>query len=66
MRSQIPPDAVRQIRAELGLSQVAAGLLAGVTERTWRRWERGEVPPDADRIELMRLRAARTNAAPNL
>ncbi|QUS39591.1 hypothetical protein RPMA_12645 [Tardiphaga alba] len=46
------PDEYREAIEKLGLSQVAAGRLLGVDERTSRRWAIGErdVPPPAQRF----------------
>lgn len=39
------PYDIRLLRARLGLSQTEAAALCGVQDRTWRRWEAGDMAP---------------------
>lgn len=36
------PEAIRSVRIQARLSQEEAGFLAGVSARTWQRWESGQ------------------------
>jgi DNA-binding transcriptional regulator YiaG len=50
------PNAVRELRRELGLSQLEFARLVSVTPNTVARWERGELgmrPTTARLIELL-------------
>jgi len=42
----LTPQAVKLLRLSRGHHVRQAAKLAGVAERTWHRWERGESPPD--------------------
>lgn len=45
-RSDIPGDAVRQLRLARQQSTKQAADAIGVSVRTWERWERGDYAPD--------------------
>lgn len=47
------PSRLAQARRRRGLSQRAIAQLIGVTDRTVRRWESEEQPPDSDHIERL-------------
>ena len=36
------PDAIKEIRSEIGISQTAAAALVHTTCRTWQQWEAGD------------------------
>lgn len=38
---------VREERIRLGLTPISAGALVGVSRRTWSRYERGTIAPNA-------------------
>ncbi len=49
-------QAVKALRLSRGHSLTAAALVAGVTRRTWVRWESGQHPPDPHVIELYAIK----------
>lgn len=44
---------VQQLRIERGLTQAQAAAMAGVTERTWRTWERRSRPATVELLERL-------------
>ncbi|MGZ6587126.1 MAG: helix-turn-helix domain-containing protein [Solirubrobacteraceae bacterium] len=39
-------EVLRERRRQLGLSQAEAAELVGASEKSWRRWEKGEIPSE--------------------
>lgn len=52
----ITPEAIREARASLGLTQAQAAALALVSLRAWIKWESGERPISEPAWALFRLR----------
>jgi len=62
MRINAPMTAIRHIRKHvLGISQAALAAVAGTTQATVSRWERGELSPSLDELEAIRSEAAARN-----
>ena len=48
------PEAIKDLRIQLGMSQQAFAASLGVSFATVNRWENGKAKPQKDRIERMR------------
>lgn len=44
------PQELRQLRAKVGITQIEMARVAGVSTRTYQRWERIAVPEPAARL----------------
>lgn len=44
---------LKALRANKGLSQIKAAELVGVSEGTWRNWEKGKSLPNASKINII-------------
>ncbi len=51
----LTPDDIRSLREEMGLTQAEAERLVGAGAKTWVRWERGTVRPNAATDLVLRL-----------
>ena len=63
---EMPPEQIREIREQLGLSQAEAGELLGGGPRAFTKYERGTVKPSASIIRLLRLYEANSALAATL
>lgn len=54
-RTALDAGRVRAWRKRHGLTQAQAAVLAGVNERSWRRWELGERQPPDMLLHFMRV-----------
>lgn len=52
-----PPERVRALRMSRGQTIVVACAVAGVSRRTWIRWEQGHWPADQHVMDLYQIRA---------
>lgn len=50
------PSEIKQLRMDAGLTQLGAGAIVGVKDRTWRKWENGERGMKPATFELFRLK----------
>lgn len=46
-------DNLKELRSKLKLTQEGAARLLGVSNNTWRRWERGEFQCDEEAVALL-------------
>lgn len=63
---ELSPQAIRQIREKLGLSQVEAGELLGGGPRAFTKYESGTIRPAASTSNLLRLLSANPSALQTL
>ena len=58
------PEAIKDLRTQLGMSQQAFAAALGVSFATVNRWENGKAKPQKDRIERMRVLSQPTVLGP--
>jgi putative transcriptional regulator len=49
------PEDIKEVRAQLGLTQADFALLIGVSVATLRNWEQGRRKPDGPAMALLRV-----------